>query len=579
MDALRRLRGVLSSYLKAHGPRSAWDLVPGLRDLRSYDRRWLRTDFIAAVTVAAVAIPASLGYAELAGLAVVFGLYATTLPLVGYALFASSRQVIVGPEGALAALTVVTIAPLAGGDSARYAALAAGLALLMGIFLFAGSLARLGFMADFFSRPILLGYVNGIALTIIASQVEKMLGLDVSATDFFAILGEAAGELGDIDRGTALLSAGLLVLLLGFRRLVPRFPGSLVIVAVGIVLSKTFDLEQRGIAVVGDVEGGLPSLGLPDVGLGDLDELALAAAAFALVALADTIATARSFATKNNYDVDANRELAGLGGANVASAFVGAFPVAASGSRTAVADSSGAHSQVVGLGTAVFVLFVALFATPLIEPLPKAALAVVIVGAALSLFELRDVWGLRRVREAEVALSVATTFGVLVLGVLGGVALAIAISIGVFVFRMARPHDAVLGKVDDVDSYRDLEHWEGAQTLPGLIVYRFDAPLFFPNAEYFRRRVLELVDTAEPPPRWVILNAESWTYVDTTAISTLRRLRRELSERGVTLAVARAKARLREVFEDTGFLDELGEEHLFPTVRAGAVAFETRMSG
>jgi sulfate permease, SulP family len=334
--------------VRALVPRYAWDVLPGLRDLRSYELRGLRTDLVAAGTVAAVAIPASLGYAELAGLAVIVGLYATTLPLLGYALFGSSRQLIVGPEGALAALTVVVIAPLAGGDSARYAALAAGLALLMGLFLLAGAVVRLGFMADFFSKPLLLGYVNGIALTIIASQVEKLLGLDLAATDFFAIVAETARELGDVDRGTALLGAGLLAVLFGLRRFVPRVPGSLVVVLLAIVLSETLDLEQRGIAVVGEIDGGLPSLGLPDVG--------------------------------------------------------------------------------------------------------------------------------------------------------------------------------------------------------------------------------------RPKPEWVILNAESWTYVDTTAISTVRRLNTELAEQGVTLGIARAKARLREILRDTGLLDELGEEHLFPTVRAGVVAFESRKS-
>jgi SulP family sulfate permease len=566
------------AYVRGLVPRSGWQVVPGLADLRRYDRPSLRPDLVAAVAVSAVAIPASLGYADLAGLPVVVGLYAAIAALVGYAVFGSSRQLIVGPEGALAALTAVTIAPLAGGDSARYAALAAGLALLMGLYLLAGSVIRLGFMADFFSRPILLGYVNGIALTIIANQVDKMLGLDVVARDFFAIVVETLEELDEIDWRTALLSACLLAVLLVLRRFAPRVPGSLVVVALAIVLSELLGLADKGIAVVGSIEGGPPSIGLPDLDLADIDELALAAAAFALVALADTIATARSFAERNAYDVDANRELAGLGGANVASSLVGGFPVAASGSRTAVADSSGARSQVVGLATAAIVLVVLLFLTPLIEELPAAALAVVIVGAALSLFELRDVWGLRHVRHAEVVLSVAATIGVLVFGVLGGVALAIAFSIGVFVHRMARPHDAVLGRVDDIDSYRDLEQWVDAQTVAGLVVYRFDAPVFFPNAEYFRRRVLELVDRTHPPPRLVVLNADSWTYVDTTAISMLRRLRGELAERGVTLAVARAKARLREVFRDTGFLDELGEENLFPTVRAAAAALEARSS-
>ena len=328
-------------------------------------------------------------------------------------------------------------------------------------------------------------------------------------------------------------------------------------------------------ATVGTVASGLPSLELPDVSMHDINDLALPAVAFALVAFADTVATARTFAAKNGYEVDANRELAGLGGANVAAGLTQAFPVSCSGSRTAVADASGAGSQVAGLVTAGIVAVIAVFATGLLDPLPKAALGVVVVGAALTLFEFESVWRLRRVRTAEVALALAATLGVLLFGVLGGIALAIALSIGVFTYRVARPHDAVLGHDLDVDGYRDAERWP-VQAEPGLLVYRFDAPLFFPNADYFQRRVSELVDAAEPKPEWVVVTAEAWIYVDATAIAALRQLSRDLAATGVTLCIARSKARLREIFEDTGFADELGREHLFPTVRAAVGAFGAR---
>lgn len=532
-------------------------------------------DAVAAATIAAVAIPSSLGYAEVAGLPVVVGLYATMLPLVGYAIWGSSRHVIVGPEGALAALTAVTIAPLAAGDPARYAALAAALALMMGLVLLASGVLRLGFMADFFSRPVLLGYVNGIALTIIAGQLPKLLGISVSADDFFRIIGETLEELGSANQATVLLSAGMLVLLLTLRRFVPRVPGSLVVIVTAIVLSEWLDLASRGVATVGTVASGLPSLELPNVGVHDINDLALPAAAFALVAFADTVATARTFAAKSGYEVDANRELAGLGGANIASGLTQAFPVSCSGSRTAVAHSSGVGSQVAGLVTAGIVALIAVFAAGLLDPLPKAALGVVIIGAALTLFELESVWRLRQVRAAEVALALATTLGVLLFGVLGGVVLAIGLSIGVFVYRVARPHDAVLGHDAGVDGYRDVGR-NPAQLEPGLLVYRMDAPLFFPNADYFRRRVRELVDAAEPRPEWVVVTAEAWIYVDATAISALRQLRRDLAADGITLCVARPKGRLREIFEDTGFSDELGRDHLFPTVRAAVAAFRER---
>ena len=557
-------------------PSSPWQVVPGLSDLRGYDRGSLRPDLVSAVTVAAVAIPASLGMAELAGLPVVVGLYASMLPLLGYALFGSSRQLIVGPEGTLAALTVVTVAPLAVGDPGRYAALSAALALLMGAVLLVSGVIRLGFMADFFSKPVLLGYINGIALTIIASQIGKLLGVSVSEQDFFPILWEVLGELDDVHRATAVLSASLLALAFALRRLAPKVPATLVVVGIAIAASELLDLAERRVAVVGDIKSGLPSLGTPDVRAADWADLLLPASAFALIAFADTIASARTYAQRNGYEIDANRELAGLGGANLASGISGAFPISASGSRTALNDATGGRTQVVGIATVVLVVAIALFATPLIEPLPKAALGVVIVIAALGLFNLASLWRLRRVRAEELGLAVVALVGVLVFGVLGGVAVAIALSIAVFVYRTVRPHDALLGAVDDVDGYHDIVRYEGAHTVPGLIVYRFDAPLFFANAEYFRQRVRALVGGSDPVPEWFLVNAEAFVYIDATAIDTLKQIHAELAGRGTELCFARVKGKQRDLFERTGLTELVGVDRFFPSVRSAVAAFVAR---
>ena len=297
----------------------------------------------------------------------------------------------------------MTIAPLAGGDPAQYAALAAALALVMGAVMVLGGLLHLGFMADFFSKPVLLGYINGTALTIIASQLGKLLGVSISEQDFFPMLREVLSELGDVDPLTLLISISLLGLAFLLRRVAPKVPATLVVVVVAIVASVTFDLEDEGVAVVGDVEAGLPPIGLPGVGLDEIADLILPACAFALIAFADTIGSARTYAAKNGYEIDPNRELAGLGGANIASGISAAFPVSASGSRTALNDSAGGRTQLVGIATAVLVAIIALFATALIEPLPMAALGVVVVVAAIGLFDVRSIWRLRRVREAEFA--------------------------------------------------------------------------------------------------------------------------------------------------------------------------------
>jgi sulfate permease, SulP family len=575
-SAGRPFRDDVVSYGKSLAPNSAWSLFPGAADLRHYDRRWLRPDLVAGITVAAIAIPQSLGMAELAGLPVVAGLYATLLPLVAYALFGSSRQLVVGPEGTLAALTAVVVAPLAAGDPARYAPLAAMLAVLVGGILILSGVLRLGFMAEFFSRPILLGYINGIALSIIAGQIPKLLGLDIEADDFFLSLAEIARDLGSTHWPTFALGGSLLAFLLVLRRVSPLMPAALVVVIGSTALVAVFDLEADGIAVVGQVDGGLPRPALPDLGLGDITDLLLPAVGLALVSLADTVATGRTFAQKNGYELDSNRELVGLGAAGVAAGFSQAFPISSSGSRTAANDAAGGRSQAVGLVAVLAVALILLFATGLLETLPTAALGAVVIAAALGLFDLAGFRELRRVRGTEVALALVALLGVLVFGVLGGVAVAVGLSIGLYLYRAVRPHDAVLGDVENVDGFHDVDRFPTSQTRPGLLVYRFDAPIFFPNAEYFKTRVLELVAAADPPPRWLLLNAEAVVYMDSTAVAALARLQQELSDRGIVLAAARVKGPLRDLWQRTGLTAAIGEQHMFPTVRAGVRAYDER---
>ena len=567
----------LSSYARSLVPRSLAEAAPGLAMLVRYPRTHLRSDLVAGVTVGAVAVPSALAMAELAGLPVVYGLYGTFLPLALYGLLATSRQQVIGPDSTLAALTAVAVAPLAivGGetDPARYAALAAALAVTMGTLLFLAGVLRLGFIADFFGKPVLLGYINGVALIVISSQLGKLLGISVGVDEFFPIVREVLSELDDVSGATLVLSAGLIALAVAVKRFLPVVPPSLVVLGTGLLVAAVADLEKRDVAVVGEVEGGLPPLGVPDVGVGDYVDLLLPAVAFSLVAFADLTATVRTFAQKHGYHVDANSELRAVGAANFVGGLTSAFPSSSSNSRTAVNDSTGAKTQAAVIFAAAVVGLFLLVAMPMIEPLPKAALGVIIVVAAAGLINVGSIWRLRHVRPAETALALVAFGGVLVFGVVGGVAVSIMLSVGVFLYRAARPHDAVLGRVADVDGYHDIERWEGAEVVPGLLVYRFDAPLFFVNAEYLHTRVLTLAEAADGL-RWVVLNAESWMYLDATAIDVLRQLHGELEQRGVVLCFARLKGRQREIFEETGLTAQIGADRFFPTVRAAVAAFE-----
>ncbi|WP_198035162.1 SulP family inorganic anion transporter [Streptacidiphilus rugosus] len=570
--------------------------LPGLTDLRATEPRTRRRDLLVGLSVAAVALPSSLGMADLAGLPATAGLYATTVPLLGYVLFGSSRQLIVGPDGATAALTATTLAPLAAGSVGHYTDLATALALLMGLWMALGALLRLGFMADFLSRPVLAGYFNGVGLQIIAGQTGKLLGLKVPGTHFFDTVEHLILRLGHTSLTTLALSLSLLALGLVTKWVWPRAPVALLVVVAAIVASSALSLADHGVATVGEVRRGLPVPQIPHVRLSDLFDLMLPAAGMALVSFGDAIAITRTYAARNGYEITPGRELTGIGAANMVAAFTQGMPVSSSSSRTAVNDSSGGRSQVVGIVVVVIALVVAAFATPLLEPLPKAALGVVLVLSALGMISAKDMVRLRRVHTSEAALAMSTMLAVLTFGTLGGLLIAVALSIGVFVYRTVRPHDAVLGRQPDVDGYHDIAVHEDAQTEPGLVVYRFDAPLYFPNALWFRDRVREVIASTEAQAqaeadmetgtgaaadgtvRWLVVNVEAVTYIDSTAVEMLRALHGELAERGILLALARAKHPLRRVLRRAGFAAVLGEDRIYPTVATAVAAYlaETR---
>lgn len=532
-------------------------------------RREWRRDLTAGLSVAAVALPAGLGMGELAGVGPMAGLYAAMFPLLAYLFLGTSRQLVIGPEGVLASATALTIAPIAAGDPALLAPLAAGLALCIGAVQVAAGALRLGFMADFLSRPMLLGYINGVACIIVAGQLGKTTGVPVESTGFFPQVRDFVLNLDRIHWRTVLLTAAALAVVFLVRRLLPRVPAMLAAVVLATAASAVLRLSEYGIAVVGELEGGLPRVGLPTgLSLDDYTTLLLPAVGLALVGFADAAAITRTYADKHGYRVDANRDLIALGASNAVSGLAQGMPTGSSGSRTAVNDANGGFGPATALVTAVAAVLTAAFAAPLIEPMPEAVLGVVVIVAGLGLVDLAGFRRLRRVGDSEMGLAVVAFLGVLVFNVLGGLLVAIGVSVGVYVYRSLRPHDAVLRSVSDVDGWHSADSFPSGAGTPGLLVYRFDAPLYFANAAYFKSRLLGRVgDDTE----WVVFNAEAVNYLDATGVDALSSVADELRGRGVSLRVARLRADLRDTLRSTGVADKIP---MYLSVRAAVAEFD-----
>ncbi|MFE6857339.1 SulP family inorganic anion transporter [Nocardia sp. NPDC057668] len=551
-------------------------LLPGLAQFRGYRPVWLRSDILAGVTVAAYLVPQVMAYATLAGLPAVAGLWAVLGPLTVYVLLGTSRRLSVGPESTTALMTAVALAPLAAGDPGRYAALAAVLALLVGVICVLGAFARLGVLAELLSKPVLVGYLAGTAGIMIAGQLGRVTEVPVDGETIPAQVVSFVSNLGDLHWPTAIFAACVLAALLALSHWLPKVPGPLLVVLLATAVVAVFSLRDNGIDVIGSVPAGLPIPGIPSVPLADVAVLLLPALGIALVGFSDNALTARAFAARHGERIDANRELGALGATNLAAGLSQGFPVSCSGSRTTIADAAGARTQLYSLVTLLAVVVVLFGARDILAAFPTAALGALVVYAALRLIDVPEFRRIARFRRSELLLAVSTTAAVLVLGVLNGVLIAIALSILDLLRRVARGHDAILGFVPGLAGMHDIDDYDDAEPVPGLVVYRYDAPLCFANAEDFRRRALAAVEhsaTPSAPVRWFVLNAEANVEVDLTALDAVDQLRAELADRGVVFAMARVKRDLREALDASGLTDRIGPERLYPTLPTALAAF------
>ncbi|HEX5906254.1 MAG TPA: sulfate permease [Propionibacteriaceae bacterium] len=548
--------------------------LPGIWVLREYQRSWLRGDLLAGLTVSAYLVPQVMAYAEVAGLPAIAGLWAAVGPLVVYAILGSSRQLSVGPESSTALMTAAAVTVLIAGDQQLYAETAAALALAVGAICLVGWLARLGFLANLLSHPVLIGYMAGIAILMIVSQLSKVTGIDVEGDSTLTKLRFFIAHLGQVHLPTLLVAAVTFVVLVAFQRLLPRWPGPLIAMVLAAVAVAVLDLGQMGVATVGSVPRGLPPVSILDFSSIDLSTLVPAALGVTIVAYSDNIATARAFAARRREVIDARQEFLALGGANLAAGVFSGFPVSSSGSRTVIGDAIGSRTQLYSLVAAGVLLLTMLFLGPALSTFPLAALGGLVVFAALRLIDFAELRRIARFRRSELFLALATAAAVLIFDVLYGIAVAVALSILDLLRRIARPHDGILGYVPGMAGMHDVDDYDTGRQVPGLLVYRYDAPLFFANAEDFKRRALASVDGADPPVEWFLLNAEANTEVDLTAVDALEEVRRTLAERGIVFALARVKFELREILTSAGFVDRIGEDRVFMTLPTAVSAYE-----
>ena len=554
-------------------------IVPVTRRLPGYVADSLRPDTIAGLTVAALAVPSAMAYAQLAGLSPVAGLYALLLPALAYAAFGTSRQLIVGPEGTLAIMVAGAVAPLVGTDDpTRYGALAAMSAVLVGGIALIARVLRLGWISDYFSLAVLVGYLHGVAVVLIVGQMEKLTGMSIDASDPIPQLREFFQEIGSANGPTVVVAAVSLAAVLLLRWLAPKLPGALIVVVGGIAASYAFDLSSHGVAVVGEIPAGLPSFAWPGVGLDDVVHLLPAALGMFAVGYADGILTARSFAGRHRQHVDANQELIAMGAANLAAGVTAGFPVGASGSRTAVNDQIGGRTQLVGVFAAIIVAVVLLFLTGPVGELPTACLGAVIVAAAIGLIEPADWRNLARAGRSQVVIAAVTFIGVITIGVLQALIIAVALSILDTVSRRAQPHDAVLGWVDRLGRYADVSLHPSAKVTASVVVYRIDGGIFFADASYFKARVHEAVAGSATRTRYLVLDAEGINEIDASGGEALRSLVIALRAEDIALVVARLKDPLSVQFDSMGLTKAIGPDQFFPTTRGAVSACEARLA-
>ncbi len=549
--------------------------LPGLAILRRYEAAWLGHDIVAGLVLTTMLVPVGIAYAVASGVPGIYGLYATIIPLLAYALFGPSRILVLGPDSSLAAVILAVVLPLSAGDPARAIALAAMLAVVSGIVCIVAGLARLGFITELLSKPIRYGYLNGIALTVLISQLPKLFGFSIESDgplrNVWAI-GTAVLH-GETNWTTFAVGAGTLGVILVLQRR-KRVPGMLIAVMGATAIVGALDLAARsGVPVLGSLPQGLPAFVIPWIAYADLVPVLIGGCAAALVSFADTSVLSRVYAAKNRSYVDPNQEMVGLGMANLAAGFFQGFPVSGSASRTPVAEAAGARTQLTGVVGALTVALLLLVAPELLRNLPTSALAAVVIAAAIGLIEVTDLRRIYRIQRWEFWLSIVCTVGVAVLGAIPGIGLAIVIAVIEFLWDGWRPYSTVLGRAEGVKGYHDIRRYPDARQIPGLVLFRWDAPLFFANAELFRDRVLDAVATSPTPVNWLVVTAEPVTSVDVTSADMLAELEEALHAAGIELCFAEMKDPVKDKLKRFGLFSRLGEELFFPTVGSSVTRY------
>jgi high affinity sulfate transporter 1 len=549
--------------------------LPGLQILRRYEAAWLPHDLIAGLVLTTMLVPVGIAYAVASGVPGINGLYATIFPLLAYALFGPSRILVLGPDSSLAPVILAVVLPLSGGDPARAVAIASMMAVVSGLVCILVGLVRLGFVTELLSKPIRYGYMNGIALTVLISQLSKLFGFSIESSgplrDVVRIAEAVLG--GEVNWVTFAIGAGTLVTILALKPF-KRIPGILIAVVGATLVVGALGLEHTaGVKVLGPLPQGLPSFTVPWISLADLGQVVIGGCAVAMVAFADTSVLSRTYAARTRSQVDPNQEMVGLGAANLAAGLFQGFPISSSSSRTPVAEAAGAKTQLTGVVGAVAVALLLLLAPNLLSNLPSSALAAVVIAAAIGLFEFSDLRRIFRIQRWEFWLSIACFVGVAVLGVIPGIGLAILIAVTEFLWDGWRPHYAVLGRVDGIRGYHDLKRYPQARLIPGLVLFRWDAPLFFANAELFHQRVLEAVASSPKPVKRIIVAAEPVTSIDVTSADMLVELEQSLRASGIELRFAEMKDPVKDKLKRFEVLECFSAANFYPTVGAAIDAY------
>jgi len=543
--------------------------VPILETLRTYQLSWFGHDILAGLVITAFLVPVGMAYAEAAGLPAIYGLYATIVPLLVYAIFGPGRILFLGPDSALAAVIAATILPLAAGNLDKAVAFAGMLAIISGLLCIAAGLTKFGFITDLLSQPIRYGYLNGIALTVLIGQLPKFFGFSVSGSSFIQ---EANSLLQGIIYGKinwTSFSLGLfsVIVILGLKRRAPRLPGALIVMTAATIIVWLFNLSATaGISVVGTVPQGLPAFRISAFTIAEFSTLLAGAFAVALVSFADMSVLSRTFALRDGYENDTNHEIIALGAANVATGLFQGFPISSSASRTTVAEAIGAKTQITGIVGAVCIAFLLIFMPGLLQNMPASVLAAVVICACILLFEVHGVMRLYKLRRDEFALSLVCFCGVVLLGVITGIFIAVGLALLAFIWRAWRPYYTVLGHVDGLQSYHDISRHPEAKQIPGLLLFRWDAPLFFANAQTFREQILLAVAKAPTQIKWVVVAAEPVTDIDTTAADVLIDIDKTLHQAGMDLFFAEMKGPVKDRLKQYGLMAKLGTDNFFPTI-------------